>query len=476
MKLIREYIIIIIILNIFFVILMEGFIVFFLNNRSQTIFNQTYNETIEESRNKSMIITEKIKNYTSHLLMKYTTDLKLICKHALLLFGKDVNNTSGVINRNSSIFNNIDEQRDILTATIEELNKKEYMANIYNSSSKKFDYLIRYEEEFKNIYDKNIILNSLLSSKNHSELNSISYYSKVTKLNDFSAKDITSIKYLISILKTIYLRRYITKRENMDYIRFIIINTDELYIYPPDAYNNTSLYNFNVSYSGYTDCRYESDNINITFPRCIYKFIGGLLMNISEYYMSIIDEKLNYGEVYEGACLRIPFINHYQSPAIICTELNLSTYFNAANFKSHEKLEYGLFAYKFGIIHHLFYNKKNLYNELKNVYNDSYSEEYLINDKNKKYFTLFHFLYYNLTIIAKEHPELNINYTKIELEYKDLYNIMAKEMEANLKNKSDKIYFFFNKTICRKDLLVNEYECFQDKFQMIIYPIMSKIN
>ena len=122
--------------------------------------------------------------------------------------------------------------------------------------------------------------------------------------------------------------------------------------------------------------------------------------------------------------------------------MNLSSYFNAVNFKSHEKLEYGLISYKYGKIYHLFYNKKNLYDHLKNVYNDSYSEEFLINDNNKKLFTLFHFLYYNLTIIAKEHPELNINYTKIELEYKDLYNIMAKEMEANLKNKSDKIFIY----------------------------------
>ena len=423
-----------------------------------------------------MIITEKIQNYTSHLFMKYTTDLKLICKHALLLFGKNEDNPSGVINRNSSIFNNIDEERDILTATIEELNKIKYMANIYNSSSKKFDYLIKYEEEFKNIYDKNIILKSLLSSKNHSELNSISYYGKAINLNDFSDKDKTSIKYLISILKTIYIRRYITKRENMDYIRFIIINTDELYIYPPDAYNITSLYNFNISYSGYTGCSYESDDLNLAFPRCIYKFIDKSLMNINEYYMTIIDEKLYYGEIYEGACLRIPFINHYETPAIICTELNLSTYFNAANFKSHEKLEYGLIAYKYGKIYHLFYNKKNLYDDLKNIYNDSYSEEFLINDNNKKLFTLFHFLYYNLTIISKEHPELNINYTEIELEYKDIYNIMIQEMQDNLKNKTNKIIFFFNKTICRKGLLINEYECVKDKFQMIIYPIMFKIN
>ena len=42
---------------------------------------------------------------------------------------------------------------------------------------------------------------------------------------------------------------------------------------------------------------------------------------------------------------------------------------------------------------------------------------------------------------------------------------MAKEMEANLKNKSDKIYFSFNKTICRKGLLVNEYECLKMNFK-----------
>ena len=49
-----------------------------------------------------------------------------------------------------------------------------------------------------------------LFSDNHTELNAISYYSPSKE----KSNEELSIKFMISILKTIYIRRYIAKQQN----------------------------------------------------------------------------------------------------------------------------------------------------------------------------------------------------------------------------------------------------------------------
>ena len=42
----------------------------------------------KKTEKKAEEITQKIEEYTKNLLTRYMTDLKLICRHALLLNGK----------------------------------------------------------------------------------------------------------------------------------------------------------------------------------------------------------------------------------------------------------------------------------------------------------------------------------------------------------------------------------------------------
>ena len=115
------------------------------------------------------------------------------------------------------------------------------------------------------------MLNELFSDK-HQELNAISYYSP---LKDKSNEEL-SIKFMISILKTIYIKRYIGKRMNMDYLRFLILHEDEIYIYPPEEFNHINLYNFQKIYP-VSDCKYFSNNETHNFPLCVYNFITNKL-------------------------------------------------------------------------------------------------------------------------------------------------------------------------------------------------------
>ena len=143
MKLVQEYTIKIIIQIFAFILTMEIIIMIILLNRSGIIFSSTYNQTIAKSEVKSIEITKKIQTYISNLLTRYSTDLKLIGKHALL-FNKFKNS-----NNSSNILNNSDKNKEIIFSKFEELINNKYINKTFNENNGRFDYISFYEEEFK---------------------------------------------------------------------------------------------------------------------------------------------------------------------------------------------------------------------------------------------------------------------------------------------------------------------------------------
>ena len=226
MKLYQEFSYKILIIIIIFVLSLEIGILFLLLTHSWNIFLNIYNQTIINTKEKSIEITNKIQLYIRNLLIKQTTDLKLKCKHASLLNGKKIYKSKNAIDKNSNFIINNNKSKQISYAKTELLIEDKYINKYFNKSNRIFDYNYFYNEEFQNVNDKDRILN-ILFSDSHSELNKISYYSLLS--NEVNQN--LSIKFIISILKTIYIRRYITKRNNNDYIRFLILNKEEIYIY-----------------------------------------------------------------------------------------------------------------------------------------------------------------------------------------------------------------------------------------------------
>ena len=473
MKLIKEYINKVIIWVIIFSILMEFCIFSIIYFKSREIYFKVYQDNIIKSENKSYELTKKIEEYTSDLILKYLTDIKLICKHSLLLNGKKVYNITSTINRDSNILNINNQQKDIIIAKMEDLLEKEYMKKLINDNGF-FDYNSKYEEEFKNISDRNEIL-KILFSDFHKELNTIGYYS----LSKNQTEEILSTKFLISILKTIYIRRYITKRFNNDYIHFLILNKDEIYIYPPQAYNNINLYHFNEIYPyPYSDCLYSSNNKTQQFPLCVYNYLVNKIISKEDNILSIIYEAVFYNRIFAAFCLKLPFIKNNPNQAIICIEIDFSKFFSSANFNNPEKFEFGIFFFDQLIIP-LVYSRSYSFSEFEYVYNDTIIELYRISYQNDVILSLFHYLYFNLTKTAKEHPELNVNFTEIEEEFNIINNKIISEIEEFNKNKSTGINLIkipFTKSICKKKLLYNDYECYKDEFEMIIIPSIFKLN
>ena len=133
MKLIQEFTIKIVIQIFAFTIAMEILIMIILLYRSGTIFLNTYNETIAKSELKSIEITKKLQAYITNILTRYSTDLKLICKHALL-FNKFKNSHT------STILINSDKNKEIIYAKFEELIINKSINKTFNKFNERFDY------------------------------------------------------------------------------------------------------------------------------------------------------------------------------------------------------------------------------------------------------------------------------------------------------------------------------------------------
>ena len=476
MKLIQEYIIKICIAVFTLAVLMELYILFLLMKRSPKTFDSTYHQTMEKSESKAIEITGEIEKFISNLLMKYTTDLKLICKHTSLLNGKATYNSEKLINTNSNIFNINNNKKMILKSNLEELKKSNITKKYFNESSDTFEYIHYYEKEFKNNNNNNIILNTLFSDL-HQELNAISYYSISNDEKIFTKDEKLRIKFIISILKTIFVKRYIANRNNTDYIHLYIINQDEIFIYPPESYNKTLLYNFDKQ-SITSGCNFQSKNKSQQFPLCVYNSIIRNYKNSNNNFVSIVNEKIHYESMYSSLCLKFPFVLNNPNQAILCIEMDISKTFNGLHFSNSQKFEFGVFSFSENNTIPLIYGKKNMYNEIKKIFSDFEMEKYKISeDRDISLYSLFHFLYYNLTQLKKNHSELDINFEDIDEEFNAINNRIIHEIQEYKKLKEvDKFTLTFNKTICRKALLGNSYECLKDEFEMIIFPLLFNIS
>ena len=90
MKLIKEHIIKEFILFIVALLIIKGFIYFWLSKREIIIYNETYNDTLNKIINKTKEVSMKFEEFTINYLSKYLTDLKTIAIHSILF---NINNT-----------------------------------------------------------------------------------------------------------------------------------------------------------------------------------------------------------------------------------------------------------------------------------------------------------------------------------------------------------------------------------------------
>ena len=490
MKLYKEYTIKVAIFMICFVTLLEFCICIFIYKTSIKIFETTTSETLERTKRKTTELTESINKYISNLLMNYITKLKLISKHTLLFNGKINSDEKSSINKNSKIFLNKNLGKRILKAETEEIYNIEAFKKIFNNETQRFDYNKYYLENLLKKNNNHEILKQFI--KEHDELNYISYQniSGQTNLNNLDEDTTKKLIYMIPIFKTIFIQRFISKKTLMDITRILIINEKELIIYPPEDSGKISLINFYKLYPE-SNCSYHLLTGGNYFA-CVFYFIYN---NIFPGYAleRFIMEEIEYQQIIGLICMKISFIKNNPKGSILCIEVDFEVIVKSIPFHIAKYINFGFFNPMILDLdiqmgdnkYHLYLqdiyiienSAREAYVELHELYNSTKTTpyNYVIDDKDPmkilKYYSLFHFIYFDLTKIIKEHPDLNINITKIEDEYESL----KKKIFTKFK-KSPIIILQFNKTTCRKRILRNNYECFTDEAEIDIIPLSLKLN
>ena len=218
------------------------------------------------------------------------------------------------------------------------------------------------------------------------------------------------------------------------------------------------------------------DDISQFFPFDSYNFINSAIYKYDN-YVKFYFELIFFENTFAALCMKISIMEYNPNQAFICLEINLNKFLNEINFHNPDSFDFGIIYYdSYNNLIPLTYGRKDIFEDIKEVFNDTVSKNYIIDEK-RRTFDLFHFLYYNVTKIAKEHPELKVNFTEIEEEYKATKDEIIKGLiEYDKKREVDKIIITFTKTICRKRFVSNNFECVKDDFEIIIIPIFFKVN
>ena len=487
MNLIQEYSIKVIIFTFCLAFALEATIVIFLFLTSRNTLNQTYDETILRAENKAKEFTKSVKAFVSFSLMKYITDLKLIARNTYIYNSKDKTNNRNLFNMNSKVVANINEKYKIIAENQADLIKKDFFNKIYNKSTNKLDYLNYYSNLYGDETNNNLILNKIL--REHEELNYINYinytnFTNFTNIDKLGDEEKKKIKFIISMLKSIYIKEFISKKSSMNLLNLLIFSENELIIYPPKDPKEIYLYNYHHTY-------YFLRGYNRSYPLCIYNDSINSYSERNSKLIHTINEYIDYDKAFASFCIQFPFIKEKPDKSLVCSEIDIISEMRKLNFKNSKYFEFGLYKLfelnDFRDIMALYYNNLNNLNistdDFKNVFNDSKStpEKYIIRDNatdklKSKYFTMYHILYYNTTKVLKEHPELNVNLKEIEDEYNNLFNQLFNKELLESKDEHANLTINFERTICQKVVIGEEYECIKDKAEMVISPVIIKYH
>ena len=286
MKVVRENFLVFYIILIVGILIIEILFAIVTFGHSKSLIDNIFTQAADISINKIITLTEILNNSTLKLFSKFRSDLIVVGKHMSLL--KD-------INKNLQYYKNFKENnfKNIISSNYEDIYSNEILSNFYDSQINNLNYIKEYEKISENLPNPNLILDTLINGIKHKELDLISYLNSAKSDNNIDIDDNANIfgKYLISILKSLYVGRYIIKRKNIEYLRFILFHKNECFIYPPNAYNITESYQYSKSIL-------NSNN----FPNSIYSYLNTFLGNNYFFYVIKSDSHLI-------VCLTISYID-----------------------------------------------------------------------------------------------------------------------------------------------------------------------
>ena len=434
------------------------------------LFNQEKKASIEKTDS----ITNNLNEILKLSLDKYLLDLKLAGKHISFLGYNKINNNSQYY---QNLINN--EEKHIFFGTIEEL--KINFSKYYNEQDEKFLYKEKYMKDYIDNNSNQInALNDLMDKAKHPELNSISFYKQNGTIKDIENKKMKKvfIKYLISILKTNYIKRFLVKGYELELDHYFLLTKEELYIYPPEPFIGSMVYKLKDIY--YCDNKDPAE--------CVYNKIIDILetakksQNLEGDRFPIIPiTHISFENITNVLCLNMPFdeaINFeiYSKSLLLCAEINITKIFSNHLFKQKSAFNFVLFFENENDKIPIYTDRLEIFDEIRKVFNDSKFRNFSLNSDYHLYFKHFDFFQFFYIDLFKE-PSL---FDKYKISLNELFNEF-KIIESKILNSLDKfnitrdeyITLDIQKTTCRSDIYYNGEKCLKDDFMIIIHPLKS---
>ena len=441
-------------------------------------YKPLYLRIFEQEKKASIEKTDSITNNLNEILRlsldKYLLDLKLAGKHMSFLAYNEINNNSQYYQK---LINN--EDKHIFFGTIEELKKN--FSKYYNKEDEKFLYKEKYIKEYiENNSNQINTLNDLMDKAKHPELNSISFYKENGTINDIEndEKKKLFIKYLISILKTNYIKRFLVREKEFELDHYFLLTKEELYIYPPEPFVGSMVYKLkDIYYCG-----------NNNPAECVYNKIIDILetakksQNLEGERFPIIPiTHISFENITNVLCINMPFndsinFENITKNLLLCAEINITKIFANNLFNQKSAFNFVLFFENENDKIPIYTDRKEIFDEIRKVFNDSKFQKFSLNSDYHLYFKHFDFFQFFYIDLFKE-PSLfnkyNISLDELFDEFKIIETKILDSLEKFNISQDEYITLDIQKTTCKSDIYYNEEKCLKDDFMIIIHPLKS---
>ena len=435
-----------------FGLLFEVTLIILILSKFKNPLNKTLDEIITLTESKLISLNEKLNRNCNTLIYKYISDLKLIAGHIIQY---QISNENP--NSNKKFFQNYLTNKKWILSDDDNYPNSTYN-NTYYDQLEGFNYLGKLEEKFNTFDDHNEIINKLFKEI---EFDLIGIYNYT---NEWNNSEMNLALYYISILKSIFIRRYILKRNDTDYIRFILTKNNISFIYPYDRSNNSltiSLFKNNINLLH----RYNSNKCNSS------DFL--INKNLITFYFYFSNNIIIFCLVKLGEN-NIAFPTESQT---ICSEINTNKFLNGFFWKNQTEIDLSIVFFNDNKLEPIYHVNSDYYNLIKETFNkNEFGENQFFSKIN-----LFHILYYGLFSkynnklnFSKEFiDDINEEYNKINNELiEQIYKIEESYCDSNNKDHIQHISFDVTKTNCYQDPNNHVVKCKKDISRIVIYAFL----
>jgi hypothetical protein len=137
------------------------------------------------------------------------------------------------------------------------------------------------------------------------------------------------------------------------------------------------------------------DDLSQLFPYDAYNFLNNFIYK-DDNYVIFLFELIFFENVFAILCMKISILEYNPNQAFICLEINFNNFLNEINFHNPDSFDFGIIYYDGFNLIPLTYGRKDIFEDIKEVFNDTVSEIYILDEKKRITFELFQYRPYSI--------------------------------------------------------------------------------